>query len=252
MPLFARFVLLAIASCAYSLPATAEISLTDALIQAAPKASPKVIRLAVAAASCASQQGYPAAQRLAVIDYSRPSTEPRLWVFDLSQRRQLYAEWVAHGRNSGGNYARSFSNAVGSFASSLGLFRTRDPYEGHNGYSLRMDGLDAGFNDRAAERAIVMHGAPYVTTRFLRSQGRLGRSQGCPAVRPEIAHSLIDTIKGGQYVFSYYPDPTWLATSTYLKCGTQAKAVREHANAAGSAWAPDSPLTLRAGLLAAR
>jgi hypothetical protein len=221
MQVFLRYALVSGAFCVCSAPAVAEVSLGDSLVQAAPSADPKVIRLAVEAASCASGQDQPAARRLAVIDYSRPSTEPRLWVFDLAQRRLLYAEFVAHGRNSGDNYARSFSNASGSYESSLGLFRTGDPYDGHNGYSLRMDGLEAGVNDRAAERAIVMHGAPYVNTKFLHTQGRLGRSQGCPAVRPEVARSLIDALKGGQYVFSYYPDAKWLASSAFLQCGTQ-------------------------------
>jgi hypothetical protein len=221
MPIFVRYALLVGAFFAYSMPASAEVSLEDSLIQAAPAADPKVIRLAVAAASCAAGQGQHGAGRLAVIDYSRPSTEPRLWVFDLNQRRLLYTELVAHGRNSGDNYAKSFSNTLGSNESSIGLFRTGNTYDGHNGYSLRMEGLEPGFNDRAAERAIVVHGAPYVNTKFLRTQGRLGRSQGCPAVRPEVARSLIDTIKGGQYVFSYYPDPKWLASSPYLQCGTQ-------------------------------
>ena len=207
----------------FAIPALAELplELDEALVQAAPSADPAVIRLAVAAIACAGQHDEHPAERLAVIDYSRPSTQPRLWVFDLARRHLLYTELVAHGRNSGDNYARSFSNAPGSYESSLGLFRTRDPYDGHNGYSLRMDGLEAGFNDRAAERAIVMHGAPYVNTKFFRAQGRLGRSQGCPAVRPEVARSLIDTIKGGQYVFAYYPDPKWLASSAYLQCGTR-------------------------------
>lgn len=209
------------ALCAWVTSAYAGVPLEQALIKAAPAANPKVIQLAVQAAACAARHGQNGARRLAVIDYSRPSTQPRLWVFDLSRRRLLYSELVAHGRNSGANYARSFSNTLGSYESSLGLFLTRDPYDGHNGYSLRMQGLEAGFNDRAEERAIVMHGAPYVSTKFLRTQGRLGRSQGCPAVRPEVARSLIDSLKGGQYVFSYYPDPKWLASSAYLRCGMQ-------------------------------
>jgi hypothetical protein len=98
-----------------------------------------------------------------------------------------------------------------SHQSSLGLFRTEDTYVGKNGYSLRLRGLDAGFNDRAYERAIVMHGAPYVSDAFARTQGRLGRSWGCPALREGIAHEVIDTVKGNGLVFAYYPDPAWLA-----------------------------------------
>lgn len=216
-----RYALGVIALCAWSVPGRAESALDQALSTAAPAADPQVIRLAVQAAACAVAQGQQAAHRLAVIDYSRASTQPRLWVFDLVRRRLLYTELVAHGRNSGDNYAQSFSNTLGSFESSLGLFRTGDSYDGRNGYSLRLEGLEEGFNDRAGERAIVMHGAPYVNTRFLRTQGRLGRSEGCPAVRPEIAKPLINTLKDGQFLFAYYPDPKWLASSRYLQCGRQ-------------------------------
>lgn len=193
-------------------------NLTDALLQAAPTIDAKVLDLAVSAVKCATTNGMSPSQRLAVIDYSRPSTEPRLWVFDLHRRKLLYRELVAHGRNSGENYAKAFSNTEGSLQSSLGLFRTLDTYNGGNGYSLRMDGLEAGFNDKARERAIVMHGAPYVNAELARKQGRVGRSWGCPAVRSGIARQMIDTLKGGQFVFSYYPDPEWLAASRYLHC----------------------------------
>ncbi len=216
--LLLRTMLLAAAMFAPALSASTGESLQRALIESAPTADPKVIRLAVNAVLCAVGQKSAAVHKLGVIDYSRPSTEPRLWVFDLLERRLLYAELVAHGRNSGDNYAHLFSNAVGSFATSLGLFKTGETYVGHNGYSMRMQGLETGFNDRAEARAIVMHGAAYVNRQFLRTQGRLGRSQGCPAVRPEMAHKLIDTLKNGQYLFSYYPDPKWLAASTYLQC----------------------------------
>jgi hypothetical protein len=193
--------------------------LVDELIRAAPDASADAVRLALAATECAVAHGQPAAERLAVIDFSRASTEPRLWVFDLAESRLLYREWVAHGRNSGDNYASAFSNAPESHESSLGLFRTLGTYEGHNGYSLRLDGLEPGFNDRALERAIVMHGAPYVNPETATTLGRLGRSFGCPALRPAVTKPLLDTLKNGQYVFSYYPDANWLAASTLLNCG---------------------------------
>jgi hypothetical protein len=157
-------------------------------------------------------------ERLAVIDYSRPSTQRRLWVFDLARERLLYYEYVAHGRNTGGDLATRFSNDEGSLQSSLGLFRTAGTYEGENGYSLRMDGLEPGVNDRARARAIVMHGAWYVDPVQAHAQGRLGRSHGCPALRPEIAHAVIDALKQGQMVFAYYPDDAWLSSSRYLGC----------------------------------
>src|SRR4030095_8540196 len=100
--------------------------------------------------------------------------------------------------------------------SSLGLFETKDTYSVKNVYSLRLKGLDAGFNDKALERAIVMHGAPYVSEQVATSMGRLGRSWGCPAVRPAVAHEIIDRIKGNGLLFSYYPDQKWLASSKFL------------------------------------
>jgi len=198
----------------------AEPSLQDALSKLAPQANPKVIGLALAATECAAAQGQPPSDRLAVIDYSKPSTEPRLWVFDLAKRKLLYHELVAHGRNTGENLATAFSNTPESLQSSLGLFRTLGTYAGRNGYSLRMEGLEPGTNDHALERALVIHGASYVNPALARRQGRIGRSYGCPAVRTAIARPLIDTLKGGQYVFSYYPDARWLSTSPYLKCGS--------------------------------
>jgi hypothetical protein len=102
---------------------------------------------------------------------------------------------------------------------SLGLFVTDDPYVGSNGYSLRLDGLDVGFNDHARDRAIVMHGAPYVDPQLAATQGRIGRSWGCPALRTAIASKVIDRIRGGSVVFSYYPDQDWLQKSRFLTCG---------------------------------
>jgi len=176
-----------------------------------------VLRLALNAAACARTIGAVANDRLlTVIDYSKASTEPRLWVLDLEREQVLFEELVAHGRGSGENFATRFSNADGSHQTSLGLFRTADTYVGNNGYSLRLDGLEAGVNDRARERAIVMHGAPYVSEFNLRTVGRLGRSHGCPALRPAIARTVIDTIKQGSLVFAYYPDKQWLRGSRFL------------------------------------
>ena len=181
--------------------------------------NPDVFELALGAASCADRHGDVSNPRtLTVIDYSKPSTSRRLWVYDLERKTLLFEELVAHGSGSGGNLPTAFSNVMDSHQTSLGLFVTGQSYTGQNGYSLRMDGLDAGFNDRARERAIVIHGAPYVSAEVARAQGRLGRSWGCPAVRAGIARELIDTVRGGSLVFSYYPDPAWLAKSRYLNC----------------------------------
>jgi hypothetical protein len=140
---------------------------------------------------------------LTVIDYTLPSTQPRLWVLDLALGKVLHRELVAHGRGSGDNLATKFSNADGSHMSSLGLFVTDRSYQGQNGYSLRLQGLDPGVNDHAFARAIVIHGAPYVSAAVAAQLGRLGRSWGCPAVRVDIARTLIDLIKGGTVVYAY-------------------------------------------------
>ncbi len=189
------------------------------LSQLAPDADPEVLALGLSAMQCAQAHGTGSdARRLAVIDYSRSSLTPRLWVFDLAQRKLLYKELVAHGQGSGGDLPNRFSNEDGTHASSLGLFYTRDTYQGKNGYSLRMDGLDTGFNDAAMSRAIVMHGAPYVDAGTGRKMGRLGRSWGCPAVRAAMAKPIIDVMKDGQFVFSYYPQQAWLTRSSLAQC----------------------------------
>ena len=189
-------------------------------VETAGRLDPSVLQLALSTARCAQQTVSVSNRRLlTLIDYSRPSTTPRLWVIDVATERVLFEELVAHGRGSGDNLTEHFSNESGSLASSLGLFLTGDTYAGSNGYSLRLQGLEQGVNDRAFERAIVMHGAPYVRAGMERL-GRLGRSWGCPAVRPAIARQLIDTIKGGTLLLAYYPDARWLARSRFLHaCG---------------------------------
>ena len=185
----------------------------------APDADPDVIALGLATMQCAQRHGVgEQAQRLAVIDYSRSSLTPRLWVFDLTHGKLLYREVVAHGQGSGGDIPDRFSNQEGSHASSLGLFVTRQTYEGKNGYSLRLDGLEPGFNDAAMSRAIVIHGADYVDPESGERQGRLGRSWGCPALRPDVAGDVIDVLKEGQFVFSYYPEREWLMHSALAQC----------------------------------
>jgi hypothetical protein len=198
--------------------ASAQSTAAD-LSKLAPDANPKVLSLALEARACAAASlGQAQSPRLAVIDYSVVSTKPRLWVFDLEQNKVLFHELVAHGQGTGENMALHFSNKDSSHQSSLGLFRTADTYTGHNGYSLRMQGLEPGTNDAAMSRAIVMHGAPYVNPAMAQKLGRLGRSWGCPALRPEIAHQVIDSMKNGQMIFSYYPDSNWLARSPFINC----------------------------------
>ena len=220
---------------ALAAPAGADESLVSELVAAAPSANPKVLTLAARAADCARRQGLlDGFHHLAVIDYSRPSTEPRMWVFDVDRGRLLFQELVAHGRNTGEKVAEHFSNVEGSKMSSLGLFQATDTYYGNNGYSLRLRGLDTGFNDNALSRAIVMHGAPYVSEAIAARLGRLGRSWGCPAVRQEVARVVIDALKGGALLFAYYPDSKWLKESPLLTCGTGTQS-RIAANAPPSA-----------------
>lgn len=191
----------------------------DELSALAPAADPHALALGLSAMQCAQAHGTGLrATRLAVIDYSLPSSTPRLWVFDLARHRLLYHELVAHGKGSGDETARYFSNYDGTHASSLGLFYTQNTYQGHNGYSLRLAGLDRGFNDSALKRAIVLHGAPYVSARNVQEYGKLGRSWGCPAVSKAMARPIIDVLKGGQFVFSYYPQQAWLTRSTLAQC----------------------------------
>lgn len=204
------------------------------LSKLAPDLNAQVLSLAMEARECAAQQlGQTPSPRLAVIDYSLPSTQQRLWVFDVANNKLLFRELVAHGQGTGMNMAQKFSNKDGSHATSLGLFRTVDTYQGGNGYSLRMQGLEPGTNDAAMSRAIVMHGAPYVNPEMAKKQGRLGRSWGCPALRPAVAKQVIDSLKHGQMIFSYYPDSNWLLRSPFIRCKAKPQLAKSGAGAGG-------------------
>lgn len=152
---------------------------------------------------------------MTLIDFTKPSTEKRLFVFDMEKKKIVYSSVVAHGRNSGANYATSFSNEYGSFKSSLGFYLTENTYQGKNGYSLVLNGLEEGINDRAKQRAIVIHGAAYANPSNIAS-GRLGRSLGCPALPQAIAKPIIDTIKKGSVLFIYANNKEYLAQSSLL------------------------------------
>ena len=177
------------------------------LLQAAPTLRPEALRAALEARERVIAAGQELRPILTVIDYSLPSTARRLWVFDLAERRLIFHELVAHGRGSGEDFAQTFSNVEGSLMTSLGAFLTGETYVGKNGYSMRLHGLEPGVNDLAEARYIVMHGAPYVTEEFARRVGRLGRSHGCPALRPEIARPLIDAIKDRSLLYAWSPLP---------------------------------------------
>lgn len=158
----------------------------------------------------------PASEILTVIDFSLPSDVERMWVFNLKTGEVLFHNLVAHGRNSGERYARRFSNTLGSYTSSLGFYLTGDIYQGRHGLSLYLDGLETGINDKARERAIVIHAADYVTPGFVKNHGRLGRSHGCPALPPQLSKEIINTIKGGSCLFIYGDDNHYLSNSEVL------------------------------------
>lgn len=160
---------------------------------------------------------------LTVVDFSLPSTERRLWVIDLESNKVLFNDWVAHGKNSGNNLAKSFSNVPNSYASSIGFYLTAETYHGKHGLSLRLDGMDKGFNDNARQRAIVLHGADYVSGNFIEKYGRLGRSFGCPSVSMDIYKDVIDTIHDGSLLFIYSPDKNFQEKSSVLNTATTNK-----------------------------
>jgi hypothetical protein len=195
----------AVSSIQAPAPAMAVSALEAALLQVAPTLRPEALRAALASWQALQAAGEIARPLLTVIDYSLPSTAKRLWVFDMEERRLLFHELVAHGRGSGEDMATAFSNVEGSLMTSLGAFLTGVTYHGRNGYSLRLRGMDPGINDLAEARAIVMHAAPYVSEAWARRWGRLGRSWGCPALRPEIARAVIDTIKERSMLYAWHP-----------------------------------------------
>lgn len=153
---------------------------------------------------------------LSVCDFSQPSSSRRMYVLDLQNRRVLYRTYVAHGMGSGREYANSFSNVPDSYKSSLGFYVTRDTYFGSNGLSLRIIGMEKGFNDKANARSIVIHGANYVSERVLHKYGVMGTTFGCPAVPEEMASQIIPVLKNGTCFFIFYPSTRYLAASKMI------------------------------------
>lgn len=154
---------------------------------------------------------------LALIDYSKPSSQKRLWVIDVKNQQLIHCALVAHGKNSGLITPAKFSNAAHSNMSSQGFFLTGETYQGKHGYSLRLDGLEPGINDNARSRAIVIHSADYATAEFVKKYGRLGRSFGCPALPPAKSKNIIDTIKNGTCLYIYANDQNYVSKSKILK-----------------------------------
>jgi len=154
---------------------------------------------------------------LSICDFTQSSNKKRLYVINLATGTLLFNTLVAHGKNTGEEFAHYFSNKPSSLQSSLGFYLTKEAYEGSHGLGLKLTGIEPGFNDRAEERAIVMHGASYVCNDFIDQYGRLGKSWGCPAVPFEVHEQIINTIKDGSCLFIYYPDKAYLAASKLLK-----------------------------------
>ncbi len=151
---------------------------------------------------------------LTICDFSKSSAEKRMYIIDVANYKMLLNTYVAHGKNSGGEYARKFSNRVKSLASSLGFFVTKNIYHGKHGLSLKLAGLEPGYNDKAEQRAVVIHGAPYIGDNCHSSY--MGRSFGCPAVPRAEASKVIDLIKDGTCLFIYHPSASYLHGSKIL------------------------------------
>jgi hypothetical protein len=156
-------------------------------------------------------------QTVAIADMQMPSSQKRLWVFDMQHSQLLYHTYVAHGKTSGALYAKHFSDVVNSDATSLGVYSTGNAYRGEHGLSLRLHGLEQGYNNNAFQRDIVLHSAYYVSQPFLQAHHRLGRSWGCPAVSTKMIKPLVNSLKNGAMLMVYYPDKTWLNHSSFVK-----------------------------------
>ncbi len=156
------------------------------------------------------------ARYLTIADFSLPSSKKRLFIIDMETNKLVFNTYVSHGRNSGADMATRFSNRPESFQSSLGFYVTGNTYRGHNGYSLRLEGMEQGINDNALERAIVIHGSAYVNERMVNAKGYIGRSLGCPAVPAALAKAIINTIRDGSCLFIYGHDNKYLALSKII------------------------------------
>lgn len=186
------------------------------LSQSDPKLSKEVIKLALRAYNKAFIQDKVKNPILTIIDFSVPSNQYRMWIFDMQNEDLLLKTYVAHGLNSGkGTVPYQFSNNMLSKKSSLGTYITEDTYIGHKGYSLNLEGLEKDLNSNAFERRVVIHGAWYVEPSFIKETGRAGYSWGCPAVPASRAKFIINIIKNGSVLFAYYPDSYFLSHSKY-------------------------------------
>ncbi len=181
--------------------------------QQASELSPEALDLGLAAYQQARKKGLDQKKILTIVDYSLPSTKKRLWVIDLKNNKVLYNTWVAHGEQSGDNYATRFSNKNNSRQTSLGAYVTGEPFVGNLGYSMRLYGVTPGFDTNAYDRNIVVHGAWYVGESTIKQYGHLGYTWGCFGINPEVLHPIIQKIQHGTLLLAYYPDQKLLHTA---------------------------------------
>jgi hypothetical protein len=204
-------------------PAQGGVEQSDSVISKAyeslqePALNPEAFRIALSGYRSLCAKGLVNRDSLiTIIDYTLPSSEERFFVINLRQNRVIYRTLVAHGRNSGELYATRFSNRAQSHQSAIGFFITGSPYFGGQGYSMLLTGVDTGYNDQARMRSIVVHGARYATPQYVKQYGRLGRSFGCPALPPYVNAEIINSIRDGSVIFSYYPDKDYIQESVVL------------------------------------
>jgi len=182
----------------------------------APGLSPAAVKTALKAYNEARAKGMDPQQIFTIVDFAKPSTAKRMWVIDMKNDKVLFNTLVAQGKNSGLNYATHFSNRHGTDESSLGLYKTANTYYGHDGFSLRIDGLTKGYNTNALSRDVVMHPAWYVSENFIKREGRLGRSWGCFALNKKIEKQVVNTVKNGTLIFAYAPKPAFVHSSSFV------------------------------------
>jgi hypothetical protein len=163
---------------------------------------------------------------LTIIDFSISSNRERMWIVDMNNKQVIHSSLVAHGRNSGQEFANSFSNISGSYQSSLGFYITDAIYQGKHGTSLRLNGMEPGINDNAMQRAVVMHSADYVSNDFIKKHGRLGRSFGCPSIPVENHEEIISLLSGGSCLYIHFPDASYQASSLLLKDDTAQRGIQ--------------------------
>lgn len=190
----------------------------DMLHREASTLNEAVINKVLTTLKCATEYNVERNNILTIIDYSLPSNEKRLWVFDLKEMKLMFHTYVSHGITSGTLLTNFFSNKFNSKASSIGVYKTEKAYYGREGLSLRLDGLDRSFNDNASNRSVVMHGGWYVDEQFIKKYGRPGRSWGCPALPLSLYQPIINTIKDNSLLVAYYPSDTWFVKSKFLNC----------------------------------